>query len=107
MEEIAVGPGDRGIATLRYQFPYMEKGSKRPDVPAVAHAAVRAAVAEAARGAAGRSAVGGRQILWRSDDFAGAGDSTLAGVRGLSSSAFRCIPPESPPASARRIWAEI
>ena len=39
----------RGIATLRYQFPYMERGSKRPDTPKIAHAAVRAAVAEAAR----------------------------------------------------------
>jgi predicted alpha/beta-hydrolase family hydrolase len=39
----------RGIATLRYQFAYMERGSKRPDVPRIAHAAVRAAVAEAAR----------------------------------------------------------
>lgn len=39
----------RGIATLRWQFPYMERGSKRPDPPAVAHAAVRAAVAEARR----------------------------------------------------------
>src|SRR5260221_12806072 len=39
----------RGIATLRYQFPYMEKGSKRPDTPRLAHATVRAAVAEAAR----------------------------------------------------------
>ena len=38
----------RQIATLRFQFPFMEKGSKRPDVPRVAHAAVRAAVAEAA-----------------------------------------------------------
>ena len=38
----------RGIATLRYQFPYMEQGSKRPDVPKVAHAAVRAAVTRAA-----------------------------------------------------------
>ena len=37
------------IATLRFQFPYMEKGSRRPDPPKVAHAAVRAAVAEAAR----------------------------------------------------------
>src|SRR5258705_903034 len=49
METIAAGLGERGIATLRYQFPYMEKGSKRPDAPAVAHAAVRAAVAEAGR----------------------------------------------------------
>ena len=46
METIATGLADRGIATLRYQFPYMEKGSKRPDSPAVAHAAVRAAVAK-------------------------------------------------------------
>src|SRR5258705_5173681 len=49
METVASGLGERGIATLRYQFPYMEKGSKRPDAPAVAHAAVRAAVAEAGR----------------------------------------------------------
>jgi uncharacterized protein len=39
----------RGIATLRYQFPYMERGSKRPDGPKLAHATVRAAVAEASR----------------------------------------------------------
>ena len=45
----AEGLAERGIATLRYQFPYMERGSKRPDPPALAHAAVRAAVAEAAR----------------------------------------------------------
>jgi len=37
------------IATLRYQFPYMERGSRRPDAPADAHAAVRAAVAHAQR----------------------------------------------------------
>src|SRR6478609_10625807 len=49
MEAIATGLAERGIATLRYQFPYMEKASKRPDSPAVAHAAVRAAVREAAR----------------------------------------------------------
>jgi hypothetical protein len=39
----------RGIATLRYQFPYMEQGSKRPDTPKLAQATVRAAVAEAQR----------------------------------------------------------
>src|SRR5215216_645468 len=49
MESVAAGLSQRGIATLRYQFPYMEKGSKRPDAPKVAHAAVRAAVAEAGR----------------------------------------------------------
>ena len=46
---IAQGLADRGIATLRYQFPYMEQKSKRPDSPKVAHAAVRAAVLEASR----------------------------------------------------------
>src|SRR6266498_957547 len=49
METIADGLAKRGIATLRYQFPYMEKESKRPDAPKVAQAAVRAGVIEAAR----------------------------------------------------------
>ena len=47
MRTVAAELGMRGIATLRYQFPYMERGTKRPDLPKVAHAAVRAAVAEA------------------------------------------------------------
>src|ERR1700753_1066255 len=47
METFATGLAERAIATLRYQFPYMERGSKRPDAPAVAQAAVRGAVAEA------------------------------------------------------------
>ena len=38
---------DESVATLRYQFPFMERGSRRPDTPAVAHATVRAAVAAA------------------------------------------------------------
>ena len=66
MTRVALGLSERGIATLRYQFPYMERGSRRPDVPKVAHAAVRAAVAEAARRApklpliAGGKSFGGR-----------------------------------------------
>jgi uncharacterized protein len=47
MTAVAEGLAARGIATLRYQFPYMERGSKRPDAPALAHATVRAAVAAA------------------------------------------------------------
>lgn len=46
---VASGLAERGLAVLRYQFPYMEQGSKRPDSPKVAHATVRAAVLEAAR----------------------------------------------------------
>ena len=49
MNAIADGLSARAIATLRYQFPFMENGSKRPDRPPLAHAAVRAAVATAAR----------------------------------------------------------
>src|SRR5882672_8429647 len=49
MAAIANELEQRGIATLRYQFPYMERGSKRPDSPTLAHATVRAALAEAAR----------------------------------------------------------
>ena len=49
MTAVAAGLAERGIATLRYQFPYMEKKSRRPDAPKVAQAAVRAAVAQGAR----------------------------------------------------------
>jgi predicted alpha/beta-hydrolase family hydrolase len=48
MGAVSEGLAARGIATLRYQFPSMELGKKRPDPPPVAHAAVRAAVAQAA-----------------------------------------------------------
>jgi predicted alpha/beta-hydrolase family hydrolase len=49
MAAVASGLAERRIACLRYQFPYMERGSKRPDSPEVAHATVRAAVVEAGR----------------------------------------------------------
>jgi len=49
MASIADGLAEHRIATLRYQFPYMEQGSKRPDAPKLAHATVRAAVMEASR----------------------------------------------------------
>ena len=49
MATIAVDLAKRGIGTLRYQFPYMEHGGKRPDPPQRAHATVRAAVATSSR----------------------------------------------------------
>jgi predicted alpha/beta-hydrolase family hydrolase len=66
MSTIAGGLAERGIATLRYQFPYMEGGSKRPDTPKLCHATVRAAVTETVRRApalplfAGGRSFGGR-----------------------------------------------
>lgn len=66
MAAVAAGLAQRSIATLRYQFPYMERGSKRPDAPKLAQATVRAAVTTA-RGAlpnlpliAGGKSFGGR-----------------------------------------------
>jgi predicted alpha/beta-hydrolase family hydrolase len=49
LEQVASGLAERGIASLRYQFPYMEQGARRPDPPGIAEATVRAAAAEAAR----------------------------------------------------------
>ncbi|VIO66583.1 hypothetical protein CI1B_17050 [Bradyrhizobium ivorense] len=83
MQTIAAGLAERGIATLRYQFPYMEKGSGRPDPPAVAQATVRAAVAEAARRCgdlplfAGGKSFGGRMTSQAQ------AKAPLAGVRAL------------------------
>ncbi len=80
---VARGLATRGIATLRYQFAYMERGSKRPDTPRLAHAAVRAAVAEAVRQwptlpwFAGGKSFGGRMTSQAQ------ALSPLAGVRGL------------------------
>ena len=84
MEAAAHGLAERGVATLRYQFPYMEKGSKRPDPPAMAHAAVRAAVAEAARCCSGlRLIAGGKSFGGRMTSQAQA-KAPLAGVQGLA-----------------------
>jgi predicted alpha/beta-hydrolase family hydrolase len=88
MAAIADGLEARGIATLRYQFPYMERGSKRVDPPAVAHAVVRRAVAEAARLAPDAPLfAGGRSFGARMTSQAQA-LAPLDGVRGLVFFAF-------------------
>jgi predicted alpha/beta-hydrolase family hydrolase len=74
---------ERGIATLRYQFPYMEQGSKRPDTPRLAQATVRAAVAEASRLVPDLALfAGGKSFGGRMTSQAQAA-SPLSGVRGL------------------------
>ena len=96
MAAIADGLAARGIATLRYQFPYMENGSKRPDPPAVAQAAVRAAVAETARRCgdlplfAGGKSFGGRMTSQAQ------AKTPLAGVRGLAFLGFPLHPAGKP-----------
>ena len=96
MAAVAKGLAQRRIATLRYQFPYMENGSRRPDVPAVAHAAVRAAVAEAARAMPGVALVaGGKSFGGRMTSQAQAA-TPLPGVRGLVFLGFPLHPAGKP-----------
>src|SRR5437773_7056522 len=80
---IANGLAERGVATLRYQFPYMEQGSRRPDAPKPAHATVRAAVLEASRLVPELALfAGGKSFGGRMTSQAQAA-SPLRGVRGL------------------------
>lgn len=96
MEAFANGLAARGIATLRFQFPYMERGSKRPDAPKVAHAAVRAAVAEAAQRLPGVPLVaGGKSFGGRMTSQAQA-LQPLPGVRGLVFVGFPLHPAGKP-----------
>src|SRR5471032_2005912 len=82
MAAIAAGLAARGVATLRYQFPYMEKGGKRVDPPLVAHAAVRAAAVEGLRRAGGAPLfAGGRSFGGRMTSQTQA-LAPLQGVRG-------------------------
>jgi predicted alpha/beta-hydrolase family hydrolase len=85
-----------GIATLRYQFPYMEKGSKRTDPPKLCHATVRAAVAEATRLTPALPLIaGGRSFGGRMTSQAQAA-APLQDVRGLAFLAFPLHPPKQP-----------
>jgi predicted alpha/beta-hydrolase family hydrolase len=96
MGTIANGIAERGIATLRYQFPYMEQGSKRPDTPKLAQATVRVAVAEAARRVPELALfAGGKSFGGRMTSQAQAA-SPLAGVRGLVFLGFPLHPPGQP-----------
>jgi uncharacterized protein len=96
METVAAGLGERGVASLRYQFPYMEKASRRPDPPAKAHAAVRAAVAEAGRCCEGLTLIaGGKSFGGRMTSQAQA-IAPLAGVAGLAFLGFPLHPAAKP-----------
>ena len=96
MAAVAGDFAERGVATFRYNFPYMEAGSKRVDSPAVAHAAVRAAVAEAGRRAAGLPLfAGGKSFGGRMTSQAQA-LAPLVGVRGLVFFAFPLHPAGKP-----------
>jgi predicted alpha/beta-hydrolase family hydrolase len=92
----AEGLSARGIATLRYQFLYMEKGAKRPDPPKLAHAVVRAAAAQAALLAPDLPLfAGGRSFGGRMTSQAQA-EAAIPGVRGLAFLGFPLHPAGKP-----------
>src|SRR3984893_9144161 len=107
METVATGLGERGVATLRYQFPYMEKASKRPDPPGIAQAAVRAAVAEAGRHCVNlRLIAGGKSFGGRMTSQAQAA-APLAGVRGLAFLGFPLHPAGKPSSDRAKHLADV
>jgi predicted alpha/beta-hydrolase family hydrolase len=96
-----------GIATLRFQFPYMERGARRPDPPPLCHATVRAAVAAAARLAPALPLfAGGRSFGARMSSQAQA-IAPLSGVRGLAFLGFPLHPAGSPGEARAQHLAKI
>ena len=107
LETVAQLLGERGVGTLRYQFPYMERRASRPDPPAVAAVAVRAAVAEAGRVAPGLPLVaGGKSFGGRMTSTAQA-EARLPGVRGLVCLGFPLHPPGRPGDSRAEHLAQV
>ena len=93
---VAQGLAQRGIGTLRFQFPYMQRGSRRPDAPALAHATIRAAVqAASARVPTLPLFAGGKSFGGRMTSQAQAVEA-LPGVRGLIFIGFPLHPPKKP-----------
>ena len=107
LESISQRLAERSIATLRYQFPYMEQRARRPDSPAVAAATVRAAVMEAARVAPGLPLVaGGKSFGGRMTSTAQA-EAPLPSVRGLVFLGFPLHPPGRPGDSRAEHLAQV
>lgn len=107
MSATAQGLAELGVATLRYQFPYMERGSRRPDAPKVAHAAVRAAAEEAARRVpdlplfAGGKSFGGRMTSQAQSV------APLSGIRGLIFVGFPLHPAGKPSTERAEHLAQV
>nr|WP_249812529.1 alpha/beta family hydrolase [Bradyrhizobium sp. 141] len=84
MDKVAAGLADRGIATFRFNFPYMENKQGRPDQPAVAHAAIGAAVEEAARLCPGVKLIAGGKSFGGRMTSQAQSKAPLPGVKGLA-----------------------
>jgi uncharacterized protein len=86
----------RGVATFRYQFPYIEAGGHRPDPPELAAATVRAAVEAAAHAMPGVPLVAGGKSFGGRMTSTAAAAAPLPGVRGLAFLGFPLHPPQRP-----------
>lgn len=93
---VAAVLAERGVATLRYQFPYVENGRKRPDPPPVLHSTVRAAVAAAVRVAADLPLIAGGKSMGGRMTSETAAEQALPGVKGLVFLGFPLHPPGKP-----------
>jgi predicted alpha/beta-hydrolase family hydrolase len=96
METVAIGLHQRNVATLRYQFSYMEQRRGRPDAPARAHATVRAAVSEAARLAPELPLIAGGKSFGARMTSQAQAISPLPAVRGLCFLGFPLHPAGKP-----------
>lgn len=96
LEAVSRDLAGRGIATFRYQFPYMEARQKRPDPPPVLEATVLAAVETAARALPGPPILAGGKSMGGRMTSSAASDKWLPGVRGLVFLGFPLHPPGRP-----------
>jgi hypothetical protein len=96
LQAIADALGALGVATFRYQFPYMEEGRRSPDPPHVAEAAVRGAVAAAGRAAPDLALIAGGKSFGGRMTSQAVAKSPLPGVRGLAFLGFPLHPPNRP-----------
>jgi uncharacterized protein len=107
MADLAQALAQRQVATLRFQFPFMERGSKRADPPAIAQAAVRAAVAAAAQALSGLPLfAGGKSFGGRMSSQAQAA-SPLPGVKGLAFVGFPLHPAGKPGVSRAQHLSQV
>ena len=96
LSEVSAALTERGVASLRYQFPYMERAGRRPDPPALCHATVRAAVSAARDVEPALPLIaGGKSFGGRMTSQAQALDP-LPGVRGVAFLGFPLHPPKKP-----------
>lgn len=96
LERIAQSLAAHNVATFRYEFPYMQAGKSRPDSPAVAQAAVREAVADAARVAPGLPIIAGGKSFGGRMTSQAQGAQPMPGVQGLAFLGFPLHPPGRP-----------